>query len=109
MQVSFQSLIILCIEQKSLVCRDKIKYLLIFSLSPVDNNTASSNVRCDEDDSDRSLAIGLTFLFTFLLTALLAVIVGVIAVAVDRKRCQKHAPEQVPANNVTQNVYGTHE
>ena len=94
--------------------RDKIlnQYNIISSpifFSPVDNNTASSNVRCDEDDSDRSLAIGLTFLFTFLLTALLAVIVGVIAVAVDRKRCQKHAPEQVPANNVTQNVYGSHE
>ena len=55
------------------------------------------------------LYIGLTFLFTFLLTALLAVIVGVIAVAVARKRCQKHATEQVPANNVTQNVYGSHE
>ena len=106
MQVSFKSLIILCIDPKKVACA-VIKFN-IFS-SPVDNNTESSNVRCDEDDSDRSLAIGLTFLFTFLLTALLAVIVGVIAVAVDRKRCQKHAPEQVPANNVTQNVYGSHE
>ena len=69
--------------------------------------TGDSAVNCDSDDDKLGLAVGLTFFITLLLTALLAVVVGIIVVVVDRKRCEKKAPEQVPTNTVAQNVYGS--